>query len=45
MAGYARGRGQMDAAQIDGALELLEQALADNTYLILAPQFVVAACK
>ena len=45
MAGNAREAGQMDAAEIDQAIALLEESLADNACLVLAPQFVVAATK
>ncbi len=41
MAGYARNGGEMDKAEIDSILSTLDQALADNTYLVLAPQFIV----
>ena len=43
MAGYAREGGQMDASEIDDAIQILEQGLAEQTYLVLAPQFVAAA--
>lgn len=43
MASYARDSGLMDAKSIDDALLMLEEALAENSYLVLAPQFVIAA--
>jgi SAM-dependent methyltransferase len=45
MAGYARESGRMAAAQIDNILSTVDEALADRTYLALAPQFVVAATR
>jgi SAM-dependent methyltransferase len=45
MAGYARQSLEMDATEIDAAMRLLEEALADRAYLVLAPQFVAAASK
>jgi len=43
MAGYAKSSNQMSVREIDGALETLNNALVENNYLVLAPQFVVAA--
>jgi hypothetical protein len=45
MAGYARQGGQMDTREVDDIVELLEAALIDRAYLVLAPQFVVVAMK
>lgn len=45
IAEYARAGGQMHDNEIDGILRELDQALADNTYLALAPQFVVTGCR
>jgi ubiquinone/menaquinone biosynthesis C-methylase UbiE len=45
MAGYARDSGDMPDADIDGVLSALEQALENGTYLVLAPQFVVAGTR
>lgn len=41
MAGYARDSGEMTEAEIDLVLSTLDQALSNDTYLVLAPQFVV----
>lgn len=43
MAGYALDSGEIAETEIDLILSTLEQALTDNTYLVLAPQFVVTA--
>ena len=45
MAGYAREGGQIDVREVDDIVQSLETALADHAYLVLAPQFVVAAGK
>ena len=41
MAGYAQDGGMMDESEIDLIFSTLDQALTDQTYLVLAPQFVV----
>jgi ubiquinone/menaquinone biosynthesis C-methylase UbiE len=41
MAGYARDGARLAETEIDSILATLEQALEDNAYLVLAPQFVV----
>ena len=41
MAGYALNSGEMAEAEIGLILSTLDQALTNNTYLVLAPQFVV----
>jgi hypothetical protein len=43
MASYARDSGLMDTKSINDALPMLEEALAENSYLVLATQFVIAA--
>ncbi len=45
MAGYARDGGKMTNEKIDGVLSTLDQALAKETYLVLAPQFVVTGLR
>ena len=45
MAGYARQGGQMNVREIDDTIQLLEDSLIDRAYLVLAPQYVVAAVK
>ena len=45
MASYARDSGEMDTREIDHALWLLEDALEEGGYLVLAPQFVAAASR
>ena len=45
LGGYARDSGRIDATEVDRAILLLEEALAAKRYLVLAPQFVVAATK
>ncbi|MGI9523580.1 MAG: methyltransferase domain-containing protein [Hyphomicrobiaceae bacterium] len=45
LARYARTSAEMDVAEIDDIVQTLERALTDGTYLVLAPQFVVAATK
>lgn len=41
MASYARASGRIDSAKIDRLLEDLESALAQGTYLLVLPQFLV----
>lgn len=41
MVGYALDSGDMAEAEIDLILSTLDQALTNNTYLVLAPQFIV----
>jgi hypothetical protein len=43
VAEYARDSGKMDAAQVDEILGTIERAMAEGTYLGLAPQFLVTA--
>lgn len=43
MAGYALDSGEMAKSEINLIVSTLEQALTDNTYLVLAPQFLVTA--
>lgn len=45
MAGYARDGGTMNDRDIDRILTTLEQAIADGSYLGIAPQFVVTATR
>ena len=45
MAGYARDGGAMGEEEIEGVLSTLDTALADGTYLVLAPQFVVTGSR
>lgn len=45
MAGYARDSGKMEEEEIDGVLSTLDRALAEKTYLALAPQFVVTGSR
>ena len=45
MAGYARDSGKMGEEEIDGVLSTLDRALAEKTYLALAPQFVVTGSR
>lgn len=41
MAGYARASGRMERAKIDGLVDDLKRAIADGTYLLVLPQFLV----
>jgi ubiquinone/menaquinone biosynthesis C-methylase UbiE len=41
MASYARASGRMDSAKIDALLADLKTALADGSYLLVLPQFLV----
>lgn len=43
LAGFARASGVIETQRVDATLAILEAALADGTYLALAPQFVVTA--
>jgi SAM-dependent methyltransferase len=44
MARYARISGKLDSAAIDALLADLKRSLADGSYLLVLPQFVVTAC-
>jgi len=41
MASYARASGQLEASKIDAFLTDLDRALAEGTYLLVLPQFLV----
>jgi ubiquinone/menaquinone biosynthesis C-methylase UbiE len=41
MAAYARESGRLEPAKIDAVLAALERALADGSYLLVLPQFLV----
>ena len=43
VADYARASGKVDEAFIDHALAQIDGAIADRTYLAIAPQFIVTA--
>jgi hypothetical protein len=43
LAGFARESGRIDVRIVDATLAILDAAVADGTYLALAPQFVVTA--
>ena len=43
IAGYARESGSLDGQRIDAILRTVERGLAEQTYLAVAPQFVVTA--
>lgn len=43
VAGYALESGKMDSGRIKAALKVVDKALAERTYLAVAPQFVVTA--
>ena len=43
LAEFARESGRIDAREVDAILAIVEAALADGSYLALAPQFVVTA--
>jgi SAM-dependent methyltransferase len=43
VAGYARQSGTLEAPRIDALLATVRRALAEGTYLAIAPQFVVTA--
>jgi ubiquinone/menaquinone biosynthesis C-methylase UbiE len=43
VAAYARESGALDPARIDAALATVERALAEGSYLAIAPQFLVTA--
>jgi SAM-dependent methyltransferase len=43
VASYARDSGTLDVARIDAMLASLERGLAEGSYLIVAPQFLVTA--
>ena len=45
MAEYARSSGEIDHADVEKILSIVEQALSDKNYLALAPQFVVTAAR
>jgi SAM-dependent methyltransferase len=45
VAGYARDRGELDVRRIDSMLATLECALAEGSYLAIAPQFLVTATR
>ncbi len=45
MAGYARDNEDISNEEIDVILSTLDQALAEKTYLVLAPQFVVTGLR
>ena len=45
MAGYARGSGKTNDADIEKILLTIEQAISGGSYLALAPQFVVTATR
>ena len=45
MAGYARENGKIATEEIKSVLSTLDQALAEETYLVLAPQFVVTGSR
>ena len=45
MVGYARDGGAMGDEEIEGVLSALDRAIADKTYLVLAPQFVVTGSR
>lgn len=45
MADYARSSGKLDHADIAKVLSIINQALADGSYLALAPQFIVTAIR
>jgi ubiquinone/menaquinone biosynthesis C-methylase UbiE len=45
MAGYARDSGKIDCAGVEKVLSTIEQAIADGSYLALAPQFVVTGVR
>ena len=45
MAGYARGSGKIDHADVEKVLSTIEQAISEGSYLALAPQFVVTALR
>ena len=41
--GYARDSGAVAPGTLDAILDTIERAMADGTYLALAPQFLVTA--
>ena len=41
MLGYARAAGRMSARELDGIADTLKQALADGTFVLILPQFLV----
>ena len=43
VAGYARERDKMDGQRIDAILETVKAAIANGTYLVISPQFIVTA--
>jgi ubiquinone/menaquinone biosynthesis C-methylase UbiE len=45
VAGYARESGAVASERIDAMLEKLDRALADGTYLAVAPQFLTTATR
>jgi ubiquinone/menaquinone biosynthesis C-methylase UbiE len=45
LAEFARDSGEMTEAEIDPILATLDRALADNTFLAIAPQFVVTGSR
>ena len=45
LADYARASGRMDEGDIDRIVAMAEAAVADKSYLMLAPQFVVTATR
>ena len=45
LAGYVRDGGGMGDGEIEAVLATVDQALADGTYLALAPQFVVTGSR
>ena len=45
MAEYARGSGNINHADVEKILSIVERAVSDGSYLALAPQFVVTATR
>jgi ubiquinone/menaquinone biosynthesis C-methylase UbiE len=45
VADYARKSGAVNRDRVDALLEKLDRGLADGTYLVVAPQFVVTATR